>query len=419
MDGEFSLQVDDGIRGVVILNREIGIVAPEIGLVGVESAGLVEEGAGSSPILIALGPGRLADVGGGGGIVFGDGGGSEIGSGGCGGDELDVGFAVEAGVFEPLVIGLPLGGGNGLLEDLDFAVGGEDAVFEFVGFVEGGEGGFGVDGGREVGGPAFGQGHDGVVGFDEGEAEFDGRDGRIFLVDIGEAYGRELRDDAEVIPIAGLVALVVVGDMDGGEGVFGSGELGVGDLAAEGHGVGDALHEVVPLGGRDGAKSLAEDDFLVAAEVHDDLGVGGAFVVEGADGFEVGRGWEGRSERGGVDASVAGGGDDEGLLVADDGVEEAEGRDFGGGVEPDGLAVDVGEGDGVVEGGGRGDGGIEGDAGADEDSVCVDTGGRKHGDEERGLVFAVAVLVAEDVAGGMRLDSGRRRRLRRCSGPGS
>ncbi len=35
------------------------------------------------------------------------------------GDELDVGFAVEAGVFEPLVVGLPLGGGEVLLEDLD------------------------------------------------------------------------------------------------------------------------------------------------------------------------------------------------------------------------------------------------------------------------------------------------------------
>ena len=271
----------------MILEGEEGVVAPEIGLIGIEGAGFVEESAGAGPVFAAFGLVGLADEVGGGGIVFGDRGLREGGSIGGGGDELDVGFAVEAGVLVPLVVVLPLGGGEVLLEDLDCAVGGEDAVLELVGLVEGGEGGFGVDGGREVGGPAFGEGHDGVVGLEVGCAEFDGGDGRIFLVDVGEADGRELREDAEVVPVAVLVALVVVGDVEGSGGVVGAGELGVGDLAGVGHGVGDALHEVVPLGGGDGADGLAEVDFVVAAEVHDDVGVGGAGVVEGADGFEV------------------------------------------------------------------------------------------------------------------------------------
>ena len=71
-------------------------------------------------------------------------------------------------------------------------------------------------------------------------------------------------------------------------GVVGAGELGVGDFAGEAHGVGDALHEFVPLRGRDGADGLAEGEFVIAPQVHDDVGVGGAFVVEGADGFEGG-----------------------------------------------------------------------------------------------------------------------------------
>ena len=210
---------------------------------------------------------------------------------------------------------------------------------------------------------------------------------------------------------------IVVGDLEGRGGVVGAGELGVGDFAGVGHGVGDTLHELIPLRGRDGADGLREGDLVVAADGQDDVGVGGAFVVEGADGFEGVEEGEGRVFGSGFDVGIAGGGDDERLLVADDGVEQGEGRDFGGGVEPDGLAVDVGEGDGVVEGGGGGDGGVEGDAGADEDGVCVDARGGEHGDEQGGLVFAVAVLVAEDVAGLRGAGSGRCRRLRRCSGP--
>ena len=56
------------------------------------------------------------------------------------------------------------------------------------------------------------------------------------------------------------------------------------------------------------------------------MGVGGALVVEGADGFEAIDEGEGRVFGGGFDVGVAGGGDDEGLLVADDGVEEGEGE---------------------------------------------------------------------------------------------
>ena len=59
------------------------------------------------------------------------------------------------------------------MEDFEAAVGGEDAVLELVGFVEGGEGGLGVDGGGEVGGPALGEGHDGVGGGDVGHAELE------------------------------------------------------------------------------------------------------------------------------------------------------------------------------------------------------------------------------------------------------
>ena len=65
----------------------------------------------------------------------------------------------------------------------------------------------------------------------------------------------------------------------------------------------------------------------------------------------------------------------------------------------------MGEGDGVIEGGGGGDGGVEGDAGADEDGVCGDAGGGEHGDEEGGFVLAVAVLIAEDVAGVVGLEA--------------
>ena len=96
-------------------------------------------------------------------------------------------------------------------------------------------------------------------------------------------------------------------------------------------------------------------------------------------------------------------GDDERLLVADGGEEQSVGGDLGGGVEPDGMAVDVGKVDGVVEGAGGWKLGDEGDAGADEDGVGVDARGAEHGDEQRRFVLAVAVLVVEDVAGLMRL----------------
>jgi hypothetical protein len=397
--GELLLEVGDGFGGVVVLHGEEAVVAPQECLFVVQRFSLVEELAGSLQVFALLRLVDLADEVGSGGIVFHGGGCGGRGSVGGGGDELDVGFAVEARVLEPLVVGLPLRGGDVLLDDLDLAIGGEDAVLELVGFVEGGKGGFGVDGGWKVGGPAFGQRHDGVVGLEVGQAELDGGDGGILFVDVREAGGGKLRDDAEVVPVAILVALIVVGDVEGNDGVVGAGELGVGDLATEGHAVGDALHEVVPLGGRDGADGLGDGDFVIAAEVHDDVGVGGALVIEGADGLEGVERWKRRIFGGGFDVGIAGGGNDEGLLAADDGVEQAERRDFGGGVEPDGLAVDVGEGDGVVERGRGGDGGVEGDAGSDEDGVCVDAGGGEHGDEEGGLVLAVSVLVVEDVAG--------------------
>jgi len=405
VDGEFFFQVDDGIGEVVILKGQEGVVAPEVGLILVERASLVEEVAGRMPVFAALRLRGLTNEVGGGGIVFRYGRSGERGAGGFGGNELDEGFAFEAGVFEPLVIGLPLGGGDVLLEDSEFAVSSEDAVLELVRLVECGEGGLSVDGWREVGRPAFGEGHDGVVGRDVRNAELDRGDRRIFFVDVGEAYGGDLRNDAEVIPIAILIALVVVGELEGGDRVVGAGELGVGDFTGVAHGVGDTLRELIPLRGRDGADGLRDYDLLVAAEGHDDVGVGGARIVEGADGFEGVEEGKRRVFWSGFDLGIAGGGNDKGLLAADDGVEELEGRDFRSGVEPDGLAVDVGEGDGVVEGGGRRDGGIEGDAGADEDGVCVDAGGGEHGDQERGLVFAVAVLVAEDVAGVVRLEA--------------
>ena len=87
------------------------------------------------------------------------------------------------------MVGLPLGGGDEGGKDDDAAVGGEHAVFKGVGFVDGGEGRFGVDGGGEVGAPALGQPQDGVGGFGVRCTELDGADGEVFLVDIGQANG--------------------------------------------------------------------------------------------------------------------------------------------------------------------------------------------------------------------------------------
>ena len=51
-------------------------------------------------------------------------------------------------------------------------------------------------------------------------------------------------------------------------------------------------------------------------------------------------------------------------------------------VEPDGLAVQLGEGDGVVEGAGGGDGIVEGNARADKGGVGRNAGGGEHGDQQ-------------------------------------
>ncbi len=405
VDSEFEFVVGDGCLCVASLHGEVAVVAPEKGLAGAQLLGLIELLSGTSPVLSLLQRGSLTNQIGGGWSVGALEGWVKIGVAFGGGEEaeLDVVFGGDFGVGDPLVVGVPVGGGDVLLEDLDSAVGGEDALFEFVGDVEAGERCLGVDGGGKIRGPAFGEGHFGVIDFDVGFAEFDGGDGRIFFVDVAEASGRKLGEDAEIVPVAALVALVVVGDVEGRGGVVGLGELGVGDFASEAHGLRDVLHELIPLGGGDGANGLPVADFVLPAKIHDEMGVGGAFVVECSGGFEVDSRGEGWIDWGGFDVGFAGGGDDERLLAANRGHEEAVGRDFGGGVEPDGFAVDVGEVDGVVEGAGRGNGFVEGDAGADEDGVGGDVGGGEHGDEEGSFIFAVAVLIAEDIGGGVGL----------------
>ena len=100
---------------------------------------------------------------------------------------------------------------------------------------------------------------------------------------------------------------------------------------------------------------------------------------------------------------VAGERDDECAFAAKGRNEQAIRSDFGRGVEPCGLISDVGERDDVVESSGRRNIFVEGSVGADQCGVRRNARGGEHGSEQRGLVFAVAVLVGEDVGGFVRL----------------
>ncbi len=73
MKRKLLLEVGDGVRGVVVLHGEVAVVAPEVGLIGVEGLCLVEQGAGLGQVFALLGLVDLADEVSGGGIVFRDG----------------------------------------------------------------------------------------------------------------------------------------------------------------------------------------------------------------------------------------------------------------------------------------------------------------------------------------------------------
>ncbi len=120
----------------------------------------------------------------------------------------------------------------------------------------------------------------------------------------------------------------------------------------------------------------------------------------GVEALEVGKGWGGR---GSLEMGVAGGRDDESLLIADAGDQHTEGLDLGRGVEPDTARRQIDSGDDVVEDGGRGELRHGRDVDTDEsrrggEAFCV-----QESFEEGVLILAIAVLGGEYLRGGVRL----------------
>ena len=148
------------------------------------------------------------------------------------------------------------------------------------------------------------------------------------------------------------MAGVVVGEDDGRVEVVGVFELGVAGGAAEAGHRGNVLRGLIPLGGGDAHGEGADEDLIVVAVGGDNFAVELALGVEGGGGLEVrGKGIRRGGGRG-FKRRGGNGGDDEGFLVADDGGEEAPGRDGGRAVEPDAAAGEVDGGDDVIEDGG-------------------------------------------------------------------
>ena len=94
---------------------------------------------------------------------------------------------------------------------------------------------------------------------------------------------------------------------------------------------------------------------------------------------------------------------EEGLPPAQEGEQHSVRSHLGRSVEPGGRVPRWHISDHVVELAGRGHGGVEFDSGADQRRPCLDTGGRKQRRQQGVFVLAVAVLVGQHLAGGVRL----------------
>jgi hypothetical protein len=101
--------------------------------------------------------------------------------------------------------------------------------------------------------------------------------------------------------------------------------------------------------------------------------------------------------------ALAVGGNDQRQLVAQCEGQQAEGSDFAGSVHPDFVFAHGQHGDDVIELRGRRDVGIELAAGVDEHRRGMQAFGFEQGGEQRVLIFAVAVLIVQDVCGGVGL----------------
>ena len=93
------------------------------------------------------------------------------------------------------------------------------------------------------------------------------------------------------------------------------------------------------------------------------------------------------------------------MLVAQLIEDQAEGRNFGRGIEPgQGRSRSQARGgDHVIELGGRRNVHIQFARAVDEHRITLNALGAQHGGKERVLVFAVAIAVLENVGGGVRL----------------
>ena len=112
----------------------------------------------------------------------------------------------------------------------------------------------------------------------------------------------------------------------------------------------------------------------------------------------------GVSSRCGAGRWQIGGRNHQRLLLAQRVGQQAEGRDFAGRIHPDFFFVRHGQhGDDVIELRGRRNIRIELAAGIDQHRRGVQAFGLKQRGQQRVLVFAVAVLIVQNVGGGMRL----------------